>query len=136
MPEKYHVRVIGSERKLQTKLDLWDRFQTADGFFPGLLRFGVAASIVGSVLYAGYFAGGATVPVSWTASDDEAIRGYEVQVSYDAGRTWHVAMTDLPAAATSLGLAMPAGTGPGASGRLAVYERLRLEAVANSMLGV
>jgi len=63
VPEKYTTRVIGSERKRQTRLDLWDRFQTADGFFPGLLRFGVAAAIVGSVVVAGHFAGGATVNI-------------------------------------------------------------------------
>lgn len=63
VPGEYVTRVNGTERKLQTKLEFWDRFQTATGFFPALLRFGVAASIIGTVIVAGYFTGGASVSV-------------------------------------------------------------------------
>ena len=63
VPPGFTTRVTGTERKLQTRLDFWDRFQTATGFFPALLRFGVAASIIGSVIVAGYFTGGASISV-------------------------------------------------------------------------
>ena len=63
VPESFTTRVTGTERKLQTRLDFWDRFQTATGFFPALLRFGVAASIIGTVIVAGYFTGGASISV-------------------------------------------------------------------------
>ncbi|WOX06857.1 M48 family metallopeptidase [Microbulbifer pacificus] len=63
VPENYTTRVTGTERKLQTRLDFWDRFQTATGLFPALLRFGVAASIIGTVIVAGYFTGGANISV-------------------------------------------------------------------------
>jgi Zn-dependent protease with chaperone function len=53
IPQNYQTLTPGSERKRQKKLDLWDRFQTADGFIPGLFRFVVAGSIVGSALALG-----------------------------------------------------------------------------------
>lgn len=42
--------VPGRERPLQTRLDWWSRFQTADGLLPGALRLTVAGSIVVAVL--------------------------------------------------------------------------------------
>jgi len=50
-PEEYNKLLPGNERKLQKKLGLWDRFQTADGFFGAFLRFSVSGGIVGSVLW-------------------------------------------------------------------------------------
>ena len=41
----------GSERELQRRLGLWDRFQTADGFYPALFRFTVAMTIIGAFLF-------------------------------------------------------------------------------------
>ncbi|EMK01347.1 MULTISPECIES: M48 family metallopeptidase [unclassified Leptospira] len=41
----------GKERKLQRRLGLWDRFQTADGFIPGLLRFSASSAIIGGIFY-------------------------------------------------------------------------------------
>ncbi|RHX82462.1 M48 family metallopeptidase [Leptospira yasudae] len=55
VPE-YPTLVPGQERKLQTRLDLWDRFQTADGLIPGILRFAVAAGIISGALYLTSFA--------------------------------------------------------------------------------
>lgn len=46
VPGQYRTLVPGTERERQRKLDLWDRFQTADGLVPGTARFAVAASIV------------------------------------------------------------------------------------------
>lgn len=57
------------------------------------------------------FAGGSTVPLSWTASDDEALRDFTILGSYDGGRAYHAIATDLPPAATSYLWRLPASTG-------------------------
>lgn len=51
VPQGYVVLLPGEERKLQTKLGLWDRFQTADGILGALSRFVVAGGIIGTVLW-------------------------------------------------------------------------------------
>ncbi len=56
MPASYPTLVPGNERKRQTRLGLWDRFQTADGLVPAVARLVVAVSIVGVVLGAGSYA--------------------------------------------------------------------------------
>lgn len=50
VPEAYPTLLQGQERKRQTKLGLWDRFMTADGWFPAAARLLVAGGIVGAVL--------------------------------------------------------------------------------------
>lgn len=62
-PEKYVTRVRGTEREIQKRLDWWSRFTLADGLGPTIMRFGVAASIVGGVIWLGTIAGNATVIV-------------------------------------------------------------------------
>ncbi len=63
-PADYPVLLPNTERKLQRRLGLWDRFQTATGFFPALARFGVAVTIVGGLLGAGiYNTSGASITV-------------------------------------------------------------------------
>ncbi|WP_397472008.1 M48 family metallopeptidase, partial [Rheinheimera sp.] len=47
VPQSYPTLTPGEERALQKRLDLWDRFQTADGFVAGAIRFVVAGSIIG-----------------------------------------------------------------------------------------
>ncbi len=49
-PAQYPVLLPGQERKRQTRLGLWDRFQTADGLVPAFARLLVAGAIVGAVL--------------------------------------------------------------------------------------
>jgi hypothetical protein len=49
-PEQYATLTPGNERKLQTRLGWWDRFQTADGLVPSLARLIVAVTIVSAVL--------------------------------------------------------------------------------------
>ena len=51
VPASYAVLLPGGERKLQTRLGWWDRFQTADGFWPGLLRLFVASGIIAFILW-------------------------------------------------------------------------------------
>lgn len=53
MPAQYPVLLPGDEHVLQRKLDLWNRFQLAQGLVPATLRLVVAASIVGGTIYAG-----------------------------------------------------------------------------------
>ncbi len=52
-PGEYITLLPGKGRQLQHKLGWWDKFQTADGFFPGAARVAVAGGIVGSVLLLG-----------------------------------------------------------------------------------
>jgi Zn-dependent protease with chaperone function len=61
MPATYGTLVPGRERKRQTKLDWWDRFQTADGFVASAARVAVAGAIVGSVVYFGTSVGLSTI---------------------------------------------------------------------------
>ncbi len=57
-PAEYPSFTRGSERPLQRKLGWWDRFMVAEGVVASGARFGVAASIVGAVLYFGSTIGG------------------------------------------------------------------------------
>ena len=52
---------------------------------------------------------GSVLPVRWTASDDEALRSFDVLGSYDGGRTWHEIAVDLPPDATGYDWLLPAG---------------------------
>ncbi len=56
-PTDYPTLLPGQERKRQTRLGAWDRFQTADGFVPAFARLLVAGAIVGVVLGFGGVAG-------------------------------------------------------------------------------
>jgi len=57
------------------------------------------------------FPGGTTVPITWDASDDEALFAFNVQASYDGGRTWHVIARDLPADARRFDWQLPTSGG-------------------------
>jgi Zn-dependent protease with chaperone function len=46
----YNTLLPGKEREIQKKLGVWDRFATADGFFPACLRFSIAAIIIIGVI--------------------------------------------------------------------------------------
>lgn len=46
VPAQYPVLLPGQERKLQTKLNWWDSFQTASGVVPATLRLAVSLAIV------------------------------------------------------------------------------------------
>ncbi len=50
-PAEYAILLPGSERELQKKLGIWDKFKTADGFVPGLLRFVVSTTVVGGAIF-------------------------------------------------------------------------------------
>ncbi len=55
------------------------------------------------------FPAGSMVPVSWTASDDEALRGFSIQVSTDGGRNWIQVAENLPPTATNYNWQTPPG---------------------------
>ena len=57
------------------------------------------------------FPGGEIVPIQWTAIDDEGLRGIDIQVSTDGGRTWHFIAEELPPAATSFDWQLPPSAG-------------------------
>lgn len=60
----YATLLQGQERKRQKQLGLWDRFQIADGIFPGTVRLLIACTIVGVVLgFGGFTSSMATVSV-------------------------------------------------------------------------
>lgn len=46
------------------------------------------------------FAAGSVIPITWTASDDEAIRYFNIQYSTDGGRTWIMLAENLPPTTT------------------------------------
>lgn len=57
-----------------------------------------------------YFGQG-TIPVRWDASDDEGLRSFRVQASYDAGRTWHSIVRDLAGDVRAFDWKLPDTTG-------------------------
>ena len=61
VPRPYPVLVPGQERKRQTRLGWWDRFQSADGWMALTARVVVAGGIVSGVLFFGMHSGMASV---------------------------------------------------------------------------
>jgi hypothetical protein len=57
------------------------------------------------------FPGGSIVPVSWTATASEGLRSFDIQASYDSGRTWHLITQDLPNTAINYDWQLPASSG-------------------------
>jgi hypothetical protein len=57
------------------------------------------------------FPGGSIVPISWTATALEGLRSFDIQGSYDSGRTWHLIASDLPNAAVSYDWQLPPSSG-------------------------
>ena len=57
------------------------------------------------------YAAGATVPITWAAADDEGLYSFDMQVSYDGGRTWHLLTKDLSATARSYNWQLPPSAG-------------------------
>lgn len=50
---------------------------------------------------------GGVVPITWTASDDEALRRFDIQASTDGGRMWINIAENLPPTATSFNWQLP-----------------------------
>lgn len=57
------------------------------------------------------YSGGGIVPIAWMASDDEALRSFDIQASFDDGSTWWTIARELPGNATSYDWQLPASEG-------------------------
>jgi hypothetical protein len=57
------------------------------------------------------FPGGSIAPISWTASASEGLCSFDIQGSYDSGRTWHPIIRDLPSTAINYDWQLPTSTG-------------------------
>jgi hypothetical protein len=57
------------------------------------------------------FPGGSTVPISWTATAPEGLRSFDIQGSYDSGRTWHLIASNLPGASINYDWQLPPSSG-------------------------
>jgi len=78
-------------------------------------------------------AGGDTQGVSWTASDDLGVRSLALQASYDAGRTWHAIVEDLPPSTTSYAWTLPASAGIPAARLRVVANDLRFQSSSDEV---
>jgi hypothetical protein len=54
---------------------------------------------------------GTTLPIRWTAGDDESVQRIDLQVSSDDGRTWSFIARDLPGGSGAYDWSMPPSTG-------------------------
>jgi hypothetical protein len=57
------------------------------------------------------FPGGSIVPIAWTATASEGLRSFDIQGSYDSGRTWHLIAHDLSHTALSFDWQLPPSGG-------------------------
>lgn len=55
--------------------------------------------------------GGSVLAIRWTASDDQFVRAFNLQVSTDGGRTWSSFAHDLPGTSTGYDWTLPPSTG-------------------------
>lgn len=79
---------------------------------------------------------GSPVNLTWTASDDEAVRSYEMHASFDGGRTWHEIEEEIPGSATSTTWTAAPGTGfPNALFRVVVIDQ-RFQRTASADMAV
>lgn len=54
---------------------------------------------------------GSLVPITWTAADDESLRSFTIQLSYDGGIGWQTIADELPGDATSFDWPVPESEG-------------------------
>jgi hypothetical protein len=57
------------------------------------------------------FTGGSVVPIAWTASAQQGLRSFDIQVSTNGGKTFHLITTNLPASARNFDWQLPASSG-------------------------
>jgi hypothetical protein len=57
------------------------------------------------------FSPGTIVPITWTATDDEGIRTFDIVASFDGARTWQPIVQNLPGTTVSYNWQLAAGTG-------------------------
>lgn len=66
----------------------------------------ITAPRVGSTIL-----GGSVLDIRWTAADDYSLRGFDIQASYDGGRTWNFVARGIEAAARGYSLRLPPSQG-------------------------
>ncbi len=57
------------------------------------------------------YPGGTTIPIAWTASDDEGLRSFDIRASFDGGTRWFIVARDLPGTARAYDWRLPASAG-------------------------
>jgi hypothetical protein len=57
------------------------------------------------------YAPGAVIPITWTASDDEGLRAFDIVASFNGARTWNPIVRDLPGTTRSYNWQTAPGTG-------------------------
>lgn len=57
------------------------------------------------------FNAGGVIPITWTASDDEGLRSFEIVASFDGGHAWQPVVEGLPGSARSYNWQTPPGLG-------------------------
>ena len=70
---------------------------------------------------------GAIVPITWTASDDEGLRAFDLIASYDNGRTWNPIVRDLPGDVRSYNWQTAPGTGYASVRVMVIAKDLRFQ---------
>jgi hypothetical protein len=71
--------------------------------------------------------GGSLVALTWSASDDESLRSFDLHASYNNGRTWHDVTHDLPGTTRSFNWQLPPSTGIDAVKVRVVAKDLRFQ---------
>lgn len=70
------------------------------------------------------YPGGSVIPITWTASDDEALRSFDIRASYDGGTRWFIVARDLPSTQRSFAWQLPGSTGiPSVRIRVVAWDR-------------
>jgi hypothetical protein len=92
-------------------------------------RLGDAPPVVtlGSPAAGSTFSPGAVVPITWTATDDEGIRAFDIMASFDGARTWQPIAQDLPGTTTSYDWQLAPGTGSADVRVLVIAKDLRFQ---------
>jgi hypothetical protein len=76
------------------------------------------------------FAGGNVVPITWTASAQQGLQSFDIQVSTDGGQTFHLITTGLGAEVRIFNWQLPAS--PGIPDRRHTLETLSTWSVENT----
>ncbi|MDC8004119.1 M48 family metallopeptidase [Aureisphaera galaxeae] len=103
VPE-YNLRTPGTERKIQRKLKLWDRFIIGEGLFGSAAKFGVSALLVFGALGLGsfttgtemYLYNGLSIPVIVTIDGDKELElppNDHTKIAVDNGETYRFVAT-------------------------------------------
>ena len=93
VPKTYTTLQPGNERERQWRLGWWDRFQTADGFFPSLARFAVAGALVAGMIALGMSVGDSNLVVYNGLGCDVVV--HVGDRSYDLGPSDHTSISGL-----------------------------------------